>query len=86
MADVREAERSCKSNCSDTIPLVAVQSSILSGFQGQPDFHAITETLASALKGNFTSLLAGSALSLESTVALPLECGDVGMSNIYSQV
>ncbi|KPM41125.1 hypothetical protein AK830_g5432 [Neonectria ditissima] len=86
LRNVRETERSCKDNCSDTIPLAAVQSSILSGFQGQPDFEAIANTLAGVLEGNFTTSMSGSALSIESTVALPLECGDIAYNTFsYAQ-
>lgn len=55
-------------------------------FQGQPDFGEIINTLSSAMEGNFTSLLSGSAMSAELAVALPLECGDVGTSSAPSVV
>jgi hypothetical protein len=52
-------------------------------FQGQPDFPAILNALENALNGNFTALLYSSAPTVESVVALPLECGDVGMVSYH---
>ncbi|KAH8738411.1 hypothetical protein BGZ61DRAFT_526388 [Ilyonectria robusta] len=77
IAGVQKAESSCKGDCSSVVSTAAVQASMSSLFQGQPDFGEIINTLSSAMVGNFTSLLSGSTISAELAVALPLECGDV---------
>ncbi|KAJ8131397.1 hypothetical protein O1611_g2229 [Lasiodiplodia mahajangana] len=61
---------------SDVIPVPAVQSVLASQFSGDPDFAAFTASLEMALAGNLSSFLESAPLTVESVVALPLECGD----------
>ncbi|KAI0466534.1 hypothetical protein F4859DRAFT_518993 [Xylaria cf. heliscus] len=75
--NTRDLQLQCASNCSNIVSVAALQSSLASKFSGQTDFAAFTASLDSALTGNLSSLLEGGQLTVESTVALPLECGDL---------
>lgn len=64
----------------ESSPVTALQlrQAMLNSLLGRPDFPAIFEALDQALKGNISSLSGGSPPSVESVVAVPLECGDIG--------
>lgn len=64
----------------ESSPATALQlrQAMLNSLLGRPDFPAIFEALDQALKGNISFLSGGSPPSVESVVAVPLECGDIG--------
>lgn len=81
LAAAERAVKGCTNttDCSDLIPVELIQQSILAKLFGQPDFPNISESLRDALDGNYTLLLGGQGPpTVESVVALPLECGDIG--------
>ncbi|KAI1120119.1 hypothetical protein F5Y10DRAFT_290288 [Nemania abortiva] len=72
----RDQEIQSVADGSDEIPVSVLQSSIASRFSGEPDFAAFATSLEMALAGNLSSFLESAPLTIESVVALPLECGD----------
>ncbi|KAI0855530.1 hypothetical protein F4860DRAFT_31951 [Xylaria cubensis] len=64
-------------NNSDAATVAGLQSAIGSQLSGQIDFPGFIESLHNAMAGNLSSLLESPPLTVESVVALPLECGDI---------
>ncbi|OAA53447.1 protease [Niveomyces insectorum RCEF 264] len=64
----------------EPIPLAFLQQAVygLLANGGLPDFPLLLRALEDARNGNCTTLLGDSPLSVESVVAIPLECGDRG--------
>ena len=75
----QDQEANGKSNASDIIPASVLQSALAGQFSGTPDFASFAASLQMALAGNLSSFLQDEPLTIESVVALPLECGDFGM-------
>ncbi|KAI0431721.1 hypothetical protein F5Y09DRAFT_340420 [Xylaria sp. FL1042] len=69
-------------NGSGVIPVSALQSTLASQFSGEPDFASFTASLQMALDGNLSSFLQSAPLTVESVVALPLECGDFAYNEL----
>lgn len=81
LAAAERAVKDCTNttNCSDLVPVEIIKQAILAKLFGQPDFPNISESLQDALDGNYTLLLTDQGpLTVESVVAIPLECGDFG--------
>ncbi|KAI0968914.1 hypothetical protein F4678DRAFT_481752 [Xylaria arbuscula] len=70
------------SNGSEAIPVSVLQSTLAAQFSGTPDFASFTASLHMALAGNLSSFLQDEPLTVESVVALPLECGDLAYNEL----
>ena len=66
--------------CSEPVPLQQLQRAVLAmlGNGGLPNFPILLRGLKDALNGNCTTLLGDHTPTVESVVAIPLECGDIG--------
>ncbi|KAI0096815.1 hypothetical protein F4776DRAFT_677065 [Hypoxylon sp. NC0597] len=66
--------------CSEPVPVQQLQQAVLAmlGNGGLPDFPLLLNGLKDALNGNCSTLLGNDTLTVESIVAIPLECGDIG--------
>ncbi|KAI0813225.1 hypothetical protein GGR55DRAFT_703220 [Xylaria sp. FL0064] len=69
-------------NGSGVIPVSALRSTLASQFSGNPDFASFAASLQMALTGNLSSFLQDAPLTVESVVALPLECGDIAYNEL----
>ncbi|KAJ5825954.1 hypothetical protein N7474_003092 [Penicillium riverlandense] len=84
LKNVDQVVKSCAKNnaCSDPVTVPMIQQAMLSSLQGQPNFPHIIKALEGAVHGNYSYLVGNQqATTVESVVALPLECGDGGNYN-----
>ncbi|KAI1346989.1 hypothetical protein F5Y01DRAFT_319158 [Xylaria sp. FL0043] len=63
-------------------PVSALRSALASQFSGNPNFASFAASLQMALVGNLSSFQQGAPLTVESAVALPLECGDFAYNQL----
>ncbi|OTA54443.1 hypothetical protein K449DRAFT_401014 [Hypoxylon sp. EC38] len=70
--------------CSEPVPVQLLQQAVLAmlGNGGLPDFPLLLNGLKDALDGNCSTLLGNSTLTVESIVAIPLECGDIEYNKV----
>ncbi|KAI1412062.1 hypothetical protein F5Y13DRAFT_180412 [Hypoxylon sp. FL1857] len=68
------------SPCSEPVPVQQLQQAVLGMLGGLPDFSLLLSGVMNALNGNCTTLLGDGTLTVESIVAIPLECGDIDYS------
>ncbi|KAI0835936.1 hypothetical protein F5Y06DRAFT_114052 [Hypoxylon sp. FL0890] len=67
--------------CSEAVPLQHLQQAVLTMLENA-DFAGLLHGLKDALKGNCSTLLGNDTLTVESIVAIPLECGDVAYNKV----